>query len=230
MLYQLNEHGICASTGSACTSGSLEPSHVLRAMKVPFTAVHGSVRFSLSRYNTDEDVDRDPRGLPADRRQPAAALSLLGPGPRTAPARGRGHDAGSLTPLRPCHSGNPRAPDTRRCPIRPRAPHPTMGRPWGSEVEPLLIGSRAATSESARGAHPGHAAAHRSSARLERVPRDPPESGRASRRSRRGRAGRPRASAASTRNRPRAPARRPKTPRSVGPERLRSAVSSEWQA
>jgi cysteine desulfurase len=58
MLYQLSDHGICASSGSACTSGSLEPSHVLRAMKVPFTAVHGSVRFSLSRYNTPEDIDR----------------------------------------------------------------------------------------------------------------------------------------------------------------------------
>jgi cysteine desulfurase len=58
ILYQLSEHGICASSGSACTSGSLEPSHVLRAMKVPFTAVHGSVRFSLSRYNTEQEVDR----------------------------------------------------------------------------------------------------------------------------------------------------------------------------
>lgn len=58
MLYQLSAHGICASSGSACTSGSLEPSHVLRALKVPFTAVHGSVRFSLSRYNTEEDVER----------------------------------------------------------------------------------------------------------------------------------------------------------------------------
>jgi cysteine desulfurase len=58
MLYQLSSHGICASSGSACTSGSLEPSHVLRALKVPFTAVHGSGRFSLSRYNTEEDIDR----------------------------------------------------------------------------------------------------------------------------------------------------------------------------
>jgi len=58
ILYQLNEHGICASSGSACTSGSLEPSHVLRAMHVPFTAVQGSVRFSLSRYNSDRDIDR----------------------------------------------------------------------------------------------------------------------------------------------------------------------------
>jgi cysteine desulfurase len=58
MLYQLSDFGICASSGSACTSGSLEPSHVLRAMKVPFTAVHGSIRFSFSRYNTEADVDR----------------------------------------------------------------------------------------------------------------------------------------------------------------------------
>ena len=57
MLFQLSGFGICASSGSACTSGSLEPSHVLRAMKVPFTAIHGSLRFSLSRYNTDEDID-----------------------------------------------------------------------------------------------------------------------------------------------------------------------------
>ncbi len=58
MLYQLSDAGICASSGSACTSGSLEPSHVLRALGVPFTAVHGSIRFSFSRYNTEADVDR----------------------------------------------------------------------------------------------------------------------------------------------------------------------------
>lgn len=57
ILLRLNEYGICASSGSACTSGSLEPSHVLRAMGVPYTAVHGSIRFSLSRYNTNEDID-----------------------------------------------------------------------------------------------------------------------------------------------------------------------------
>jgi cysteine desulfurase len=57
ILLRLNEDNICASSGSACTSGSLEPSHVLRAMGVPFTAIHGSIRFSLSRYTTDEDVD-----------------------------------------------------------------------------------------------------------------------------------------------------------------------------
>lgn len=57
ILYELDEHGICASSGSACTSGSLDPSHVLKAMNVPFTAIHGSVRFSLSRYNTDGEMD-----------------------------------------------------------------------------------------------------------------------------------------------------------------------------
>ncbi|MEK7852999.1 MAG: cysteine desulfurase NifS [Planctomycetota bacterium] len=57
ILLLMNEKGICASSGSACTSGSLEPSHVLRAMGVPFTAVHGSIRLSLSRYNTMEEVD-----------------------------------------------------------------------------------------------------------------------------------------------------------------------------
>jgi cysteine desulfurase len=64
ILYQLSSHGICASSGSACTSGSLEPSHVLRAMNVPFTAVHGSIRFSLSGYNTDEEIDRIIEVLP----------------------------------------------------------------------------------------------------------------------------------------------------------------------
>ena len=53
----LSDLGICASTGSACAAGSLEPSHVIRAMGVPFTAVHGSIRFSLSRYNTEQEVD-----------------------------------------------------------------------------------------------------------------------------------------------------------------------------
>jgi cysteine desulfurase len=57
ILLMLNEHGICASSGSACTSGSLEPSHVLRAMGVPFTAAHGSIRFSLSRYTTATEID-----------------------------------------------------------------------------------------------------------------------------------------------------------------------------
>ncbi|MCK5802435.1 MAG: cysteine desulfurase NifS [Lentisphaeria bacterium] len=57
ILLHLNQFDIAASSGSACTSGSLEPSHVMRAMGVPYTAAHGSVRFSLSRYNTNEDID-----------------------------------------------------------------------------------------------------------------------------------------------------------------------------
>ena len=57
ILLSLDKFGICASSGSACTSGSLEPSHVMRAMGVPYTAAHGSIRFSLSRYNTEDEVD-----------------------------------------------------------------------------------------------------------------------------------------------------------------------------
>ena len=57
ILLHLSDMGICASSGSACTSGSLEPSHVLRAMNVPFTAIHGSIRFSLSKYTTEKDID-----------------------------------------------------------------------------------------------------------------------------------------------------------------------------
>ncbi len=57
ILLMMDEFGICASSGSACTSGSLEPSHVLRAMGVPFTAAHGTIRFSLSTYNTMEEVN-----------------------------------------------------------------------------------------------------------------------------------------------------------------------------
>ncbi len=57
ILYHLSDRGIAASSGSACTSGSLEPSHVIRAMGVPFMAAHGSIRFSLSRYTTREEID-----------------------------------------------------------------------------------------------------------------------------------------------------------------------------
>lgn len=57
ILLHLSAKGIAASSGSACTSGSLEPSHVLTAMQVPFSYVHGSVRFSLSRYTTDGEID-----------------------------------------------------------------------------------------------------------------------------------------------------------------------------
>ncbi|MDR9467086.1 cysteine desulfurase NifS [Marinospirillum sp.] len=58
ILLLLNKFGIAASSGSACTSGSLEPSHVMRAMGLPYTAAHGTVRFSLSRYTTEAEIDR----------------------------------------------------------------------------------------------------------------------------------------------------------------------------
>jgi cysteine desulfurase len=65
ILLLMNELGICASSGSACTSGSLQPSHVLRAMGVPFTMAHGSIRFSLSVNNTEEEVDFVSDKMPA---------------------------------------------------------------------------------------------------------------------------------------------------------------------
>ncbi len=64
ILLHLDKLGICASSGSACTSGSLEPSHVLRAMKTPFTSLHGSIRFSLSRYTTKEEIDFVVQNMP----------------------------------------------------------------------------------------------------------------------------------------------------------------------
>ncbi len=64
ILLMLDEKGIAASSGSACTSGSLTPSHVLRAMGIPFTFIQGSIRFSLSRYNTDKDIDHIIEHLP----------------------------------------------------------------------------------------------------------------------------------------------------------------------
>ncbi len=64
LLLALDKHGICASTGSACASGSLQPSHVLRAMGVPFTCIHGSLRFSLSTYTTEAEVDYVLEALP----------------------------------------------------------------------------------------------------------------------------------------------------------------------
>ncbi|HCE45712.1 MAG TPA: cysteine desulfurase NifS [Lentisphaeria bacterium] len=64
ILLLMNQLGICASSGSACTTGSLEPSHVLRAMGVPYTAAHGSIRFSLSRFNTGEEMEYIIRNLP----------------------------------------------------------------------------------------------------------------------------------------------------------------------
>ena len=64
ILLYLSDLGICASSGSACTSGSLEPSHVLRAMGVPFTALHGSIRFSLSRFTTEKEIDHVVEKMP----------------------------------------------------------------------------------------------------------------------------------------------------------------------
>lgn len=58
LLMQLDDEGICASSGSACSSGSLDPSHVLKAMNIPFTALHGSVRLTFSRYNTEDDFKK----------------------------------------------------------------------------------------------------------------------------------------------------------------------------
>lgn len=64
MLYHLSDNGICASSGSACSSGSLEVSHVLRAMDVPYAEAHGSIRFSLSRYTTEEEIDHTIATMP----------------------------------------------------------------------------------------------------------------------------------------------------------------------
>ena len=64
ILLLLNKLGIAASSGSACTSGSLEPSHVMRAMNIPYTAAHGSMRFSLSRYNTRDEIERVIAAVP----------------------------------------------------------------------------------------------------------------------------------------------------------------------
>ena len=64
ILLYMDEKGVSASSGSACSSGSLEPSHVLRAMGVPFTSAHGSIRFSLSRYTTEEEIDYTLKILP----------------------------------------------------------------------------------------------------------------------------------------------------------------------
>jgi cysteine desulfurase len=89
ILLMMDQVGIAASSGSACTSGSLEPSHVLRAMGVPFTFAHGSIRFSLSRFNTEEEIDFVIETLPpiienlrklspfsADKQAPACAKSF----------------------------------------------------------------------------------------------------------------------------------------------------------
>ena len=79
IVYRLSDEGICVSTGSACASGSLDPSHVIRAMGVPFTAVHGSIRFSLSRYTTNAEIDYTLEKLPPIVKG-LRALSPFGPG------------------------------------------------------------------------------------------------------------------------------------------------------
>ncbi len=75
ILMLLNKAGIAASSGSACTSGSLEPSHVMRAMDIPYTAAHGTIRFSFSRYNTMSEVDEVLKVMPSI----AATLRKLSP-------------------------------------------------------------------------------------------------------------------------------------------------------
>jgi len=77
IIAHLDKVGIAASSGSACSSGSMEPSHVMRAMRVPFTAIHGAIRFSLSRNNVDSDVDRVLDVLPAIVER-ARAVSIFG--------------------------------------------------------------------------------------------------------------------------------------------------------
>ena len=64
ILLHLSDLGICASSGSACTSGNLDASHVLKAMGVPFTCLHGSIRFSLSRFTTKEEIEYTLKMLP----------------------------------------------------------------------------------------------------------------------------------------------------------------------
>lgn len=75
ILLLLNQAGIAASSGSACTSGSLEPSHVMRAMNIPYTAAHGSIRFSLSRYTREKEIDYVIETLPTI----IARLRMLSP-------------------------------------------------------------------------------------------------------------------------------------------------------
>jgi cysteine desulfurase len=82
ILLRIDRHGICASSGSACTSGALEPSHVLRAMGVPFTAIHGSIRFSLSRYTTEAEIDKVIEVVPPIIKE-LRALSPFGKGKAT---------------------------------------------------------------------------------------------------------------------------------------------------
>jgi cysteine desulfurase len=89
ILVLLDQQGICASTGSACTAGSSEPSHVLRAMKVPTDWLQGAVRFSLGRFNTEEEVRYVNEKLPSivQRLQGLSSLGKLGEQERSQPER-----------------------------------------------------------------------------------------------------------------------------------------------
>jgi len=84
MLVLLDQFGICASTGSACTAGSVEPSHVLRAMKVPADWLQGAVRFSLSRYNTEAEIELISEKMPGiiHRLLELSAVGKLGARPK----------------------------------------------------------------------------------------------------------------------------------------------------
>src|SRR3954471_24999262 len=76
ILLLLSEQGIAASAGAACSSGSLEPSHVLRAMRIDPKIAHGAIRFSLSRYTTEAEIDRTLEVLPAVIRRLRAVLPV----------------------------------------------------------------------------------------------------------------------------------------------------------
>jgi cysteine desulfurase len=91
ILVLLDQQGICASTGSACTAGSSEPSHVLRAMNVPADWLQGAVRFSLSRFSTEEEVRYVNQMVPpiVQRLQGLSALGRLGQAERSEPERRR---------------------------------------------------------------------------------------------------------------------------------------------
>ena len=89
ILVLLDQHGICASTGSACTAGSSEPSHVLRAMRVPSDWLQGAIRFSLSRLNTEEEVRFVNEKMPSivKRLEGLSALGKLAVQQRNQPAQ-----------------------------------------------------------------------------------------------------------------------------------------------
>ncbi len=90
ILLLMNQAGIAASSGSACTSGSLEPSHVMRAMNIPYTAAHGTIRFSLSRYTREKEIDYVIATLPSVIDRAARPVALLATG-SAAPAGWRLH-------------------------------------------------------------------------------------------------------------------------------------------